>query len=640
VSAFENNDGVPLTLWDFAGQQVFYSLHHIFLSDNAIYLLCFDIQQFLQNTDSEIQIIKFWIRSLLLNAKNAPLLIVGTHCEPKSVTHEDFLETSAKLKTVIAEFKEVRLICNEGLYFFPVANNLKAKNERYLNPIKKQIGDILSGNQNAIELSSFNSQVKSSWVFLMDILLAENQPQLQLARVIEIGEEYGMNAKSIEEALNFYHETGTIVYFGNSMMVDEDRNDCNFVIINPQWLLDCLGCFMYDVKFHGSKETKIDTLYMEDVQQLEKSGLMSRKLFNKLLSSLTEEEKYFIETLCMNKKLMSKFIFNTNKEGENLFLDSDKFLIPVMIKDEEDEIIVPKGHKIELQLNEVLPIGLFETVICSFVEKSGQIEGSKDPELFKNAAIIWFGNEMKIKLFLSQEDVIMVRLSERDLFKHDILKTCKEVAISIEDRFKYGLKVTIDSTIPNYMTHLGNRLKQFIGYKPQVEEEEKIILKNLNHAQDNKAKKSTKIKYDCFLAHDWGSNANGNKTHQRVKNIRNMLKKKGMNVWFDEDKLQNDISAEVTQGVDESKKVIIFITRRYIERVKDVRNNCTKEFKYVAKKKKFSNIIPVVFEEGLWDMKTWEGPVLYELQDKLYIDMSSDEMVEKNFDLLCKRIKS
>ena len=103
---------------------------------------------------------------------------------------------------------------------------------------------------------------------------------------------------------------------------------------------------------------------------------------------------------------------------------------------------------------------------------------------------------MGIKLFLSQDDVIMVRLSERDLFKHDILQTCKEVATSIEDRFKYGLKVTIDSTIPSFMTHLGNKVKQLIGFTPEVEEEQKIILKNLNQVQNKESKKARRQRHN------------------------------------------------------------------------------------------------------------------------------------------------
>ena len=110
VSPFDENEGVPLTLWDFAGQQVFYSVHHLFLSDNAIYLLCFDMKQFMENTTSEIEILKFWIRSLLLNAKNAPLLLVGTHC--KSIKHTDYNNINIEIEKLVFEFKDALCLCS------------------------------------------------------------------------------------------------------------------------------------------------------------------------------------------------------------------------------------------------------------------------------------------------------------------------------------------------------------------------------------------------------------------------------------------------------------------------------------------------------------------------------------------------
>ena len=74
--------------------------------------------------------------------------------------------------------------------------------------------------------------------------------------------------------LRFYIETGTIVYFGAEV------NDNNFVIINPQWLLNCLGCIMYDVQFHGTKKLKLETRLIKAVDQLESNGLLSRNLLD------------------------------------------------------------------------------------------------------------------------------------------------------------------------------------------------------------------------------------------------------------------------------------------------------------------------------------------------------------------------
>jgi len=280
-----------------------------------------------------------------LNAKNAPLLLVGTHCE--SINHTEVTNISNKIKEIVVEFEDARFVYTDELYFFPVENKLKEKNELYLEPIKQRVGQILAGEQTQVGLESFQQQVKSSWVFLMDILVDENKSLLSLSRVYEIGESFGMSPESIEKMLNFYNETGTIVYFGKDIFSAEDDNDKNFVIINPQWLLNCLGCIMYDVEFHGSNGTKVDSKLNTAVDQLELNGLLSRKLFLRLLSHVSEQERDFIEHLCLRKNLMSKFIFKTGEKDENPSIDSNKFLIPVMIKNIEEKIRAPKGHKIE-----------------------------------------------------------------------------------------------------------------------------------------------------------------------------------------------------------------------------------------------------------------------------------------------------
>jgi len=530
-----------------------------------------------------------------------------------------------------------------------VENKLKRNNEKYLSPIKQRIEQILKGEKSQLKLESFQKKIKSSWVFLMDILVEENKEILSLKKVYEIGGSFGLKPETIEEMLKFYNETGTIVYFGKDLVSNEEENDKNFVIINPQWLLSCLGCVMYDVEFHGTNKTKVDPTLIEDAHQLETNGLLSRELLVKLLEHVSEEEQEFIEHLCLRKNLMSKFIFKAGENKDNVNLDSDKFLVPVMIKDDKNDIEIPNGDKVELKFNKSLPIGTFETAICLFVEKSGQIEGSKDPILFKNYAIIWLGSQMNITMLLNGNDTIQVWLAKEDLFKYDILKICQEIGASIENRFKYGLSVEkIDFKNQNYfnlaITNLkglaGYRkvipLKKIVGNKHDLLEDQSISGKRV--AQNISI--SANYKYNCFLAHEWGTNQSGNKTHERVKDIKVLLESKGLKVWFDEDKLKENIDHEIMQGVNDSRKILVFITKRYIERLQDDKNNCTKEFLYCVNTKDSKDIIPVVFEEEVENPATWKGLLLYHLPAKLYINLRNDDLIKKNLKTLQQRIES
>lgn len=39
-----NNEPLKFTLWDFGGQDVFYTMHHLFLNRFGVYLVCFNMQ--------------------------------------------------------------------------------------------------------------------------------------------------------------------------------------------------------------------------------------------------------------------------------------------------------------------------------------------------------------------------------------------------------------------------------------------------------------------------------------------------------------------------------------------------------------------------------------------------------------------
>ena len=101
-------------------------MHHLFLSDDGIGVLCFNITRLLNNSVNELKVRRFSVQSVAFHSKEAPLLLVGTHC--KDIATEELRHLNA----VIAE--EVLL-----KYFFPVDNSLKKKNKHYLTPLRRNI---------------------------------------------------------------------------------------------------------------------------------------------------------------------------------------------------------------------------------------------------------------------------------------------------------------------------------------------------------------------------------------------------------------------------------------------------------------------------------------------------------------------
>ena len=67
-----------LSLWDFAGQELYYNTHHTFMSVHAVYIIVFSLVNFNKDTGKQMERIQFWIESVRQHTKSS-VLLVGTH---------------------------------------------------------------------------------------------------------------------------------------------------------------------------------------------------------------------------------------------------------------------------------------------------------------------------------------------------------------------------------------------------------------------------------------------------------------------------------------------------------------------------------------------------------------------------------
>lgn len=74
----ETDEGSTLTysMWDFAGQSVYYNTHQFFLSSRGVYLLVWNVR-----SGSEYAGLEFWLNSIASHASGAPIFVVGTHID-------------------------------------------------------------------------------------------------------------------------------------------------------------------------------------------------------------------------------------------------------------------------------------------------------------------------------------------------------------------------------------------------------------------------------------------------------------------------------------------------------------------------------------------------------------------------------
>jgi hypothetical protein len=133
----------------------------------------------------------------------------------------------------------------------------------------------------------------------------------------------------------------------------------------------------------------------------------------------------------------------------------------------------------------------------------------------------------------------------------------------------------------------------------------------------------------AFFTHDWNRDAHNRPNHDRVREVADVCKKRGLKIWFDEDKMSGNIVDKMCEGIDGSAVVVVFITGNYIQKVAQTEksdDNCKLEFNYALRRRKPTMMIAVVMEEGARNTDDWRGAVGMALGNHLYIDMSQGHM--------------
>ena len=150
--------------------------------------------------------------------------------------------------------------------------------------------------------------------------------------------------------------------------------------------------------------------------------------------------------------------------------------------------------------------------------------------------------------------------------------------------------------------------------------------------EDNSVVEET---FDIFLSHNWGLDSLDRDNHARVDRLKEALQNVDVITWFDAEQLHGHISQGMADGIDQSAKVAIFITERYIDKVAQkygLEDNCRQEYDYSVRRKGIHNLIPIVMEPSCKDLRNWHGSLGATLANQLYIDYSEDDMLENVVD--------
>jgi hypothetical protein len=233
-----STEGLQAVLWDFGGQEIFYATHQFFLSEDALYVLCWAdaeiTQQYKDRDRDELpeqgkdKPLDYWLDTIQRRGgKDAPVLIVQTHCDPP---------------------REWKSLCP------PQADCLEfgAKTDYNLGILKTRIAQKIN------KIPHFGRDMAISYDQLIQELeqMRDNKITLEHFKT-KICPKAGIDAGEEEEALKYLHRIGVAIWFRELEALRQT------VFVKPNWLVDQV--YRLINKELGHKKGRIDHDYLRQV---------------------------------------------------------------------------------------------------------------------------------------------------------------------------------------------------------------------------------------------------------------------------------------------------------------------------------------------------------------------------------------
>ncbi|XP_030844811.1 probable serine/threonine-protein kinase roco6 [Strongylocentrotus purpuratus] len=319
-----SEERVSLSIWDFAGHDIYYTTHQVFLTWRAIYVIVFDLSRSLDSVvppesrdkyyemakggaKSELtclEFINFWLCSIFAHAvapssvrnkdtsktaqKSPPIFIVGTH---RDSVQGNAKEKKEKIGSAFGKIRESIMErpfqCHVVPKYYAIENSLEDKDEELVE-LRKHIEKV------AMKESYMGEEIPLRWLLFEEALAADSINFMSLDQTKKLTQPFGMESeRELLTMLTFYHDLGYIVYYGG--IEDQQSLLRDMVILNPQWLID-----VFKQVITILDPAKMDGIVSDAWTTLRKHGILEDRLIQHMWQGFLEQKEALV-------KLMTKF---------------------------------------------------------------------------------------------------------------------------------------------------------------------------------------------------------------------------------------------------------------------------------------------------------------------------------------------
>ena len=225
-----------LKTYDFAGQDVYRPMHHCFITRRSLYLVVFNLQKLVaseQEKCKSLEKIRYWLNSIHAHIYTEPddnemkrVFLVGTHRSPKDredgrqITkdelekiHELLLDTFYTHDTHSRYVNHLQFLGDR--IFAAIENSCDGRGERETSGAEA-LQQALT--QTSKDLKFLEEEYPLLWLRFEAKLIQMREEEktsqvVKLSDVIKCAQQCGiLDLEQIYLALNFFHDTGTIIW--------------------------------------------------------------------------------------------------------------------------------------------------------------------------------------------------------------------------------------------------------------------------------------------------------------------------------------------------------------------------------------------------------------------------------------------
>ncbi|XP_068754011.1 uncharacterized protein [Montipora capricornis] len=414
-----------LTLWDFAGQQVYYAAHSVFLSQRAVYVLVYNLNENLLaeakprcrqgmneilldnfNNESNLDNLLSWLVSVhcirsgaidvhknLENEKKKlpylrpPVIIVGTHAD---LPFEDVRTMEKRIKKIISGQEYGGHVIAP---FFAVNNT--TKNDQGVQGLQQKIMEVLEnepymGEEVPLRWFLFEKVVEdrvAQTIYHMDL----DQLLPVIKHVCHIDDEY-----ETALMLNFYHDLGVIVKHGRT------------VVLQAQWLIDLFKQLITVPRFDEAVPK-----YRKYWKELQDTGILKTALVDHVFSDFIEKGLRKQDILGMMElygliaKFSSGMSISENEEEQIYFVPSQLTSSPSELCEIKPSERDPCPLFVHF-LDGFVPHGLFPQFVSKCISWCSENGFKETPKLYNSGASFLLGKHIIFALICRKRFIKVV----------------------------------------------------------------------------------------------------------------------------------------------------------------------------------------------------------------------------------------